>query len=112
MQLITFFGDSIAFSRNSFGIKYEDSYPYLLYKHLKKTEIIIRNVSGSTSDDTLKQINEYSNYFNFNSFKNKIAIINYGIVDCTPRPFNKLIRKIFSLTNFTNIVYLKLIKRK
>lgn len=90
---IVILGDSLSLPRNE--LRVEHTYPVVL-ENLLKSEYKIFNRSIRANDTSLQIKSLYGDLVGFNP---DIVIIHLGIVDCAPRLFKRLERKVYSKIN-------------
>lgn len=102
MNRIVVLGDSLAMPR--YEVPLEKTYPYLLSKELKDSEVIVRNKRANTSKNQVREQNILDDIV---FLKPNIVIIHLGIVDCAPRLFNQKEQWILSKLKWINKYIIK-----
>lgn len=90
---IVILGDSLSLPRNELTV--EHTYPMIL-ENLLESEYKIFNKSIRANDTSLQIKSLYGDLVGFNP---DFVIIHLGIVDCAPRLFKRLERKVYSTIN-------------
>ena len=85
MKIINVIADSLAIPRSKEGVPYEKTYPYLIQKSVMKNEIYVAN-NAKRAETTESAVDPFSS---IHYIKSDYALIQIGIVDCTPRLFSK-----------------------
>lgn len=113
MKKILIVGDSLGMVRPDEGILIEDIYPYLLQKALSNDFFVI-NASQRANNSSRIISKDYA-YEHIDATKPDIVILQIGIVDCTPRLFTEIQKKIMAgitLISWLKPVISKYIKKK
>jgi len=89
---ILFLTDSLSLPRNTQTerVEYEHTYPYLLKKKFPKHDFVFVGVGGGTISNLFNQSLYYT------AFNPDLVFLQSGIVDCAPRPFRKIEKKIIN----------------
>ena len=102
------YGDSLAFRRNFQPISQEFTYPFKIVEKLENdgylVNVYVRNLAGALILEIFNLIKRDSQYFGIPESENikNIALLVFGIVDCSPVPFTYPARQIISKMPFGN----------
>lgn len=94
MKKILIAGDSLGMVRPDEGIFVEDIYPYLLQKTLINDYFVIN--ASQRANNSSRIISEDYAYEHIDAIKPDVVILQIGIVDCTPRLFTEIQKKIMA----------------
>jgi hypothetical protein len=108
---IIILSDSLGYPRDLF---IKNNYTALLKKSLRQRKILVTVVAipGATMlkifNELKKKIHSYKKIKRTKNYLFDAIIIQCGIVDCTPRPFNRVVAYMFLRLPFVNKLYNKL----
>ncbi|MCK9491393.1 MAG: SGNH/GDSL hydrolase family protein [Sulfurimonas sp.] len=102
-KIFTLIGDSLSMTRIDDGITLENTYIYKIFDILLKKPFICNGSIRGNSTLISSSTSYYKEYLESNKNNNYI-IIHLGIVDCSPRIFNKIEKKIIDCTLGISVV--------
>ncbi|TLS66739.1 SGNH/GDSL hydrolase family protein [Mariprofundus erugo] len=94
MHKIVLLGDSLGMPRPSENVFYENTYPYLLARKVSGCDVISR---FSRARDTRLQSSEQQICDDILWLQPDMLVMHLGIVDCAPRLFKPIERRIISI---------------
>lgn len=94
MKKILVAGDSLGMVRPEEGLFVEDIYPYLLQKNLFNDFFVIN--ASQRANNSSRIVSEDYLYENINAIRPDVVILHVGIVDCTPRVFSEIQKKLLA----------------
>lgn len=93
------YGDSLSMPRAVLGIRLTDTYPELLAESIREAtgrRVIVWNRSGGALTIRNLQQSYFNDFPYFDPSERQMLILQFGVVDCAPRPLPRLLRGVLS----------------